>query len=75
MEAETQALSAELPSERAQRARAEMVELANVGVYIRAPSDYEPTEAEKEQTRRADAAEAKGRARELAPAKAIKGTE
>ncbi len=75
MEAETQALSAELPSERAQRARAEMVELANVGVYIRAPSDYEPTEAEKEQTRRADAAEAKGRARELAPTKAIKGTD
>jgi transglutaminase-like putative cysteine protease len=58
MEADTRALAAELPAARAQRTRAEMVELSNGSVYIRAPVDYEPTEAEKEQTRRADAAEA-----------------
>lgn len=58
MEADTRALAAELPAVRALRTRTEMVELANGSVYIRAPSDYEPTEAEKEQTRRADAAEA-----------------
>ena len=58
MEADTRALAAELPAARAQRTRAEMVELANGSVYIRAPADYAPTEAEQEQTRRADAAEA-----------------
>jgi hypothetical protein len=58
MEADTRALAAELPAARAPRTRAEMVELSNGSVYIRAPADYAPTEPEKEQARRADAAEA-----------------
>ncbi len=73
MEAETQALSPELPAARAPRTRAELLDLANGGVYIRAPSDYQQTEAEREQSRRADAAEGKSKARD--PAKSIKGTE
>ena len=71
MEADTRALAAELPAARAQRTRAEMVELSNGSVYIRAPADYAPTEAEKEQTKRADAAEAEA-ARAKAKGKAGK---
>jgi hypothetical protein len=63
MEADTRALAGELPAARAQRTRAEMVEIANVGVFIRAPSNYTPTEAELEQTRKADEAEAAARAK------------
>lgn len=65
MEADTRALAAELPAARAPRTRTEMVELANGGVYIRAPTNYAPTEAEKEQARKSDAAEAEaaGKAR------------
>ena len=65
MEADTRALSAELPADRAPRTRTEMVELANGGVYIRVPNTYEPTEAEKERTRKADEAEAKAKAKKL----------
>ena len=56
--AETKALAGELPAARAARARAQMTELASSGVYLRLPSDYEPTDAEKDQARRADEAEA-----------------
>ena len=56
--AETKALTGELPAARAARARAQMSELASSGVYLRVPSDYEPTEAEKDQARREDEAEA-----------------
>ncbi|HEX4846920.1 MAG TPA: DUF3857 domain-containing transglutaminase family protein [Novosphingobium sp.] len=63
MESETVALAAELPAERAPRARAEMVELASSGIYIRAPSDYEPTEAEREQLRKSEEAEARAKDR------------
>jgi hypothetical protein len=56
MEADTRALAAELPAARAQRTRAEMGRtVQRLGLHPR-PVDYEPTEAEKEQTRRADAA-------------------
>lgn len=65
MEADTRALSAELPADRAPRARTEMVELANGGVYIRAPNNYKPTEAEKERTRKSDEAEAKAKVKKL----------
>lgn len=58
MVAETRALAGELPAARASRTRAAMAELAGNSVFVRMPSDYEPTEAEKEQTRREDAAEA-----------------
>lgn len=58
MEAETKALSSELPAARASRTRAQMAELAANGAYIRMPSDYEPTEAEKDLARREDEAEA-----------------
>ncbi len=56
--AETKALASELPANRAARARSQMTELASNGVYLRMPSDYEPTTAEKDQARREDAAEA-----------------
>ena len=56
--AETKALAGELPAARATRARAQMSELAASGVYLRVPSDYEPTDAEKDQVRREDEAEA-----------------
>ncbi|MFO1255973.1 MAG: DUF3857 domain-containing protein [Sphingomonadaceae bacterium] len=58
MEAETRALSGELPAARAARTRAAMAELANNSVFIRMPADYEPTQAEKDQARREDEAEA-----------------
>ena len=58
VEAETKAIAAELPAARAARTRAEMTELASSGVYLRVPSDYEPTDAEKDQARRQDEAEA-----------------
>jgi hypothetical protein len=58
MTAETRALAGELPAARASRTRAAMAELAGNSVFVRMPADYEPTEAEKEQTRREDAAEA-----------------
>ncbi len=61
MEADTRALASELPVARAPRARADLLELSNVGVYVRAPSDYAPTEAEAEQARKSDEAEAKAR--------------
>lgn len=61
MEADTRALAAELPADRAPRTRTEMVELASGGVFIRAPSNYAQTEAELEQTRKSDEAEAKVR--------------
>ena len=35
-----------------------MSELSNSGAYIRMPVDYEPTQAEKDQTRKQDEAEA-----------------
>jgi hypothetical protein len=57
MEAETRALAAELPATRAARTRAEMAELAANGVFIRAPNDYQPTRAEREQLRREEQAE------------------
>jgi hypothetical protein len=57
------------------RARAEMVELANGGVYVRAPGDYEPTEAEKDQARKSDEAEAKAKTRPASGFKAIKAGE
>ncbi|MFN3516791.1 MAG: DUF3857 domain-containing transglutaminase family protein [Novosphingobium sp.] len=68
MEADTRALAPELPAARAQRTRAEMVEIASAGVFIRAPNTYISTEAEREQTRKADAAEqaAKAKPREQA---------
>ena len=56
--AETRALANELPAARAARTRTQMTELASSGVYLRLPDDYEPTEAEKDQARREDAAEA-----------------
>ena len=56
--AETRALANELSAARAARARTQMTELASSGVYLRLPDDYEPTEAEKDQARREDAAEA-----------------
>jgi len=56
--AETKALAGELPAARAARARTQMSELAASGVYLRMPSDYEPTDAEKDQARREDEAEA-----------------
>lgn len=58
MEAETRALAGELPAARASRTRNAMSELATNGLYVRMPSDYEPTEAEKAQARREDEAEA-----------------
>ena len=58
VEAETKALAGELPAARAARARAQMSELASSGVYLRVPGDYEPTDAEKDQARREDEAEA-----------------
>ncbi|MFM5949742.1 MAG: DUF3857 domain-containing transglutaminase family protein [Novosphingobium sp.] len=61
MEADTRALAPELPADRAPRARSDLLELAGAGVYIRAPSDYAPTEAEKERNRKSDEAEAKAR--------------
>ena len=56
--AETKALSSELPAARAARTRTQMSELASSGVYLRMPADYEPSEAEKDQARREDQAEA-----------------
>ena len=56
--AETKALASELPAARAARARTQMTELASSGVYLRMPDDYEPTDAEKDQARRSDEAEA-----------------
>lgn len=61
MEADTKALASELPADRAPRTRTELVELSNGGVYVRAPNDYVPTEAEREQNRKSDEAEAKAR--------------
>ena len=61
MEADTRALAAELPADRAPRARSDLLELSGAGVYIRAPSDYAPTEAEKARNRKSDEAEAKAR--------------
>ncbi len=58
VEAETKALASELPAARAARARSQMTELASSGVYLRMPNDYEPTDAEKDQARREDEAEA-----------------
>ena len=58
MVAETKALAGELPAARAARARTQMTELASSGVYLRMPGDYEPTDAEKDQARREDEAEA-----------------
>ncbi len=58
VEAESKALAGELPAARASRTRAEMTELASSGVYLRVPGDYEPTDAEKDQARREDEAEA-----------------
>lgn len=58
VEAETKAIAGELPAARASRARAEMTELASSGVYLKVPGDYEPTQAEKDQARREDQAEA-----------------
>ena len=57
MVADTRALSAELPAARANRTRTAMAALANNSVFIRMPSDYEPTQAEKDQARREDEAE------------------
>ncbi|MBN8502793.1 MAG: DUF3857 domain-containing protein, partial [Sphingomonadales bacterium] len=68
MEADTRALNAELPVDRAPRARSEMVDLASVGVFVRAPNNYTPTEAEQEQSRKSDAAEAKAKAGKVAKA-------
>ena len=56
--AETKALAEELPAARAARTRTQMTELASSGVYLRMPADYEPTQAEKDQARREDQAEA-----------------
>ena len=58
MVAETKALGAELPAARAARTRSQMSELSNSGAYIRLPVDYEPTQAELDQTRKQDEAEA-----------------
>lgn len=69
MEADTRALAAELPAARAPRTRTELVELAGVGVYIRAPSDYEPTSAEQDQIRKSDEAESQAKAKAKAKAK------
>ena len=65
MSAQTRALANELPAARASRTRAQMAEMSNNGVYIRMPADYEPTVAEKDQTRREDAAEAAAAAAKL----------
>lgn len=71
MESETKALSDQLPAARAARVRAEMAELATNSVFVRAPSDYVPTEQEKAETRRQELAEhAAGRSD--APGKDIK---
>jgi hypothetical protein len=61
MESDTRALAGELPAARAPRARSELLELSNGGVYIRAPSDYAPTDAERDQNRKSDEAEAAAR--------------
>lgn len=47
MEAETRALAGELPAAKAAQTRAQMIELAGVGVFIRAPEDYEPTAGDR----------------------------
>lgn len=71
MESETKALSDQLPAARAARVRAEMAELATNSVFVRAPSDYVPTDQEKAETRRQELAEhAAGRSD--APGKDIK---
>ncbi len=67
--AETKALARELPAARAARTRTQMTELASSGVYLRMPDDYEPTEAEKDQARREDAAEAAAERTKAAGAK------
>jgi hypothetical protein len=59
MAAETRALAAELPAERAARTRTEMAELASNGVFIRAPEDYQKTAEERAQAAREDLAENK----------------
>jgi Domain of Unknown Function with PDB structure (DUF3857)/Transglutaminase-like superfamily len=59
MAAETRALAAELPADRAARTRSEMAELASNGVFIRAPEDYQQTAEERAQTAREDLAESK----------------
>ena len=72
--AETRALAGELPAARATRARAQMTELASSGIYLRMPPDYEPTDAEKDQARREDEAEASAaRARDKGAAGSSKG--
>ena len=68
MVAETRALGSELPAARALRTRSQMSELSNSGAYIRMPVDYEPTQAEKDQTRKQDEAElAAAKAKAKAP--------
>ena len=73
--AETRALAGELPAARAARTRSQMTELAASGVYLRLPADYEPTEAEKDQARREDEAEAAAERTKAAGARpSAKGT-
>lgn len=57
MSAETKALKGELAADRAARTRSEMAELASNGVFVRAPDDYQPTNAELAQRAREDQAE------------------
>ncbi len=69
MAAETRALAAELPADRAARTRTEMAELATNGIFIRAPEDYQKTADERAQAAREDAAEVRAGAGPVRTAK------
>lgn len=46
MEADTRALTGELPAGKAAQTRADMTELSETGIYVRVPNDYRPTDAD-----------------------------